>query len=118
MPGRGDRGGKKEKPKDAKGTLLRILRYLADYRLIVVFLCLLALLSNAGNLIGPKLAGSAIAEAEAGAGLVQFDRVFFYAKWMLIVYVGSNILSFCVSLSMMWVAAMWRVKCETMSLTS
>ena len=104
MPGRGDRGGKKEKPKDAKGTLLRILRYLADYRLIVVFLCLLALLSNAGNLIGPKLAGSAIAEAEAGAGLVQFDRVFFYAKWMLIVYVGSNILSFCVSLSMMWVS--------------
>ena len=104
MPGRGDRGGKKEKPKDAKGTLLRILRYLADYRWIVGLLCILAMLSNAGNLIGPKLAGNAISEAEAGVGLVQFDRVFYYAKWMLIVYVGSNLLSFSVSLSMMWVS--------------
>ena len=27
MPGRGDRGGKKERPKDARGTLIRIIRY-------------------------------------------------------------------------------------------
>ena len=38
MPGPGDRGGKKEKPKDAKGTLLRILNYLEKYKWIVALL--------------------------------------------------------------------------------
>ncbi|MCR5754392.1 MAG: ABC transporter ATP-binding protein/permease [Acetatifactor sp.] len=104
MPGPGDRGGKKEKPKDARGTLLRILSYLADYKWLVVLLCICALVSNAGNLIGPKLAGNAISEAEAGVGKVRFDRVFYYAKWMLLVYVGSNLLSFIVSLGMMRVS--------------
>ena len=32
MPGPGDRGGKKERPQDAKGTLRRIVRYLPAYR--------------------------------------------------------------------------------------
>ena len=39
MPGPGDRGGKKERPKDTKGTLLRIIRYLMAYRwLVLLFL--------------------------------------------------------------------------------
>jgi len=104
MPGPGDRGGKKEKPKDARGTLVRILSYLADHKWLVVLLCICALASNAGNLMGPKLAGNAISEAEAGMGKVRFDRVFYYAKWMLLVYVGSNLLSFIVSLGMMRVS--------------
>ncbi len=104
MPGKGDRGGKKEKPKNAKGALLRILSYLAQYRLTVILLCLLALISNAGNLLGPKFAGNAISEAAAGAGRVNFDRVIYYAAWMLAVYVGSNLVSFAVSLGMMRVS--------------
>ncbi len=104
MPGKGDRGGKKEKPKNAKGALLRILSYLAQYRLTVILLCLLALISNAGNLLGPKFAGNAISEAAAGVGKVNFDRVIYYAAWMLAVYVGSNLVSFAVSLGMMRVS--------------
>lgn len=104
MPGWGDRGGKKEKPKDIKGTLLRILNYLMEYRLVVVFLCLCAFVSNVGNLLGPKFAGDAIFEAAAGAGKVRFDRVIYYVKWMLVLYVGSNLLSFAVSLGMMRVS--------------
>lgn len=104
MPGPGDRGGKKEKPKNAKGTLLRVLGYVKQYRMIVIFLCVLALISNAGNLLGPKFAGHAISEAAAGQGKVNFSRVLYYAKWMLIVYVGSNLLSFAVSLCMMRVS--------------
>lgn len=104
MPGPGDRGGKKEKPKNAKSALLRILSYLKEYRIIVAVFCLCALAGNAGNLLGPKFAGNAISEAAAGAGRVNFDRVFYYVRWMLMLYVGSNLLSFAVSLGMMRVS--------------
>ncbi|MCD7805986.1 MAG: ABC transporter ATP-binding protein/permease [Lachnospiraceae bacterium] len=104
MPGRGDRGGKKEKPKDAKGTLLRILSYMKSYKYAVAFLCVCAMISNAGNLMGPNFAGKAISAAAAGEGQVDFSVVMYYAKWMLIVYVGSNILSLIVNLLMMRVS--------------
>ena len=44
MPGRGDRGRKKEKPRDAKGTLLRIIRYLMQYKWIVFALLICSFL--------------------------------------------------------------------------
>ena len=71
MPGRGDRGGR-GKPKDARGTLRRILRYLAQYRGVVFALLLCAFASNIGSLLGPSFAGKAIGEAEAGPGNVDF----------------------------------------------
>ena len=104
MPGPGDRGGKKEKPKNTKGTLKRILRYLSKYKIIVFILLILALISNAGNLLGPRFAGNAIGVAEKGAkagkGMVDMDMVLHYTILMLIAYVGSNILSFLVNISM------------------
>ena len=63
MPGPGDRGGVKERPKDTKGALRRILGYLMQYRWAVVILLLCALISNLGNLLGPRFAGKAIGEA-------------------------------------------------------
>ena len=56
MPGPGDRGGR-GKPRDTRGTLRRILRYLDQYRWIVFFLLICAFLSNIGNLLGPPLRG-------------------------------------------------------------
>lgn len=100
MPGRGDRGGEKRKPKDAKRTLLRIIRYLSDYIWVVVILVIFAFLSNIGNLMGPRLAGKAIGETEAGAGSVDMNKVLHYAVMMLVFYVGSNILSFLVNIGM------------------
>ena len=104
MPGPGDRGGKKSKPRDAKGTLIRILRYLAQYFWVVLFFLLCAFASNIGNLLGPYFAGEAIGEAEAGAGRVDLDRVFFWARCMLIAYLGSNVMSFLVNQGMMRVS--------------
>lgn len=100
MPGPGDRGGEKRKPKDAQKTLIRIIKYLSDYVWIVAILVLLAFLSNIGNLIGPKLAGKAIGATEAGAGAVDMDLVMHYAMLMLVFYVGSNILSFLANIGM------------------
>ena len=100
MPGPGDRGGVKRKPKDAKGTLIRIIKYLSDYVWIVVILVALAFLSNIGNLMGPRLAGKAIGATEAGVGAVDLDVVLHYAILMLIFYVGGNILSFLSTIGM------------------
>ena len=105
MPGPGDRGGKKEKPKDAKGTLRRIIRYLMAYRWLVLLFLVFALLSNVGNLLGPRFAGRAIGAAEAGyrlgPGHVDMGQVAHYAMLMLGCYIGGNILGFAVNLGMM-----------------
>ncbi|MBR3058981.1 MAG: ABC transporter ATP-binding protein [Oscillospiraceae bacterium] len=105
MPGPGDRGGKKERPKDTKGTLLRIIRYLMDYRWLVLLFLAFAFLSNVGNLLGPRFAGKAIGAAEAGfrqgPGHVDMALVTRYALLMLGCYVGGNLMSFLVGIGMM-----------------
>lgn len=95
---------KRSRPKNAKGTLLRIFRYMMRYHFIILFLLLCAFASNIGNLLGPKFAGKAIGAAGAGAGQVDFDTVYYYAKLMLAAYLGSNILSFLVNQGMMRVS--------------
>ena len=104
MPGKGDRGGKKEKPKDTKGTLLRMLQYLSGFRWVILALLLCAFASNIGNLLGPLFAGEAIGAADAGPGQVDFGTVYRYAGLMLAAYLTSNLLSFTVNLSMMRVS--------------
>ena len=104
MPGPGDRGGKKEKPKNIRGTLIRIIRYLMEYRWIVLLLLICSFFSNIGNLMGPRYAGKAITAAEegynAGIGKVDMDLIRHYAMIMLVLYAGSNILNFLISIGM------------------
>lgn len=92
MPPRG-LGAKKERPKNAKGTTLRILKYVMNYRYVVLALLVLTLISNVGNLLGPTFAGKAIGAA-VGQGQVDFDTVAFYAGCMLAAYLIGNIMSF------------------------
>ena len=105
MPGKGDRGGVKEKPKDAKGALKRILRYLMEYKWVVLLLLTFSLLGNVGNLLGPRFAGKAIGVVEEGAklgpGHIDMAMVGHYALLMLLFYAGSNLLSFVVNICMM-----------------
>ena len=105
MPGPGDRGGKKERPRDAKGTLRRILHYLMEYRWWVVLFLFCTLLSNAGNLLGPRFAGKAIGVVEEGfklgPGQVDMEAVGRCALLMLVCYVGGSLMSFLVSIGMM-----------------
>jgi len=103
---RNQRDTKKEKPKDTKGTLLRMLRYVSRYRYLLILTLSLCFISNLLALWGPSLAGSAIAEAEAGPGNVNFDNVFFYAKRMLIVYLTSSLLTLGINFLMMNIGRM------------
>ena len=101
MPGKGDRGRVKEKPKDARGALRRIIRYLMQYKYLVLLFLILAFLSNLGNLMGPSFAGKAIDAISAGEGRVNMAAVTHFALLMLGFYVGSSLLSFLVTVGMM-----------------
>jgi ATP-binding cassette subfamily B protein len=103
MPGPGDRGGKKEKPKNARKSLRRLLKYMFEYAWLVLLLLICAFLSNIGNLLGPNYAGKAITAASAGKGMFDMQLVVHYGLLMLLVYVGSNLLSFLVNIGMMHV---------------
>ena len=104
MPGSGDRGGKKERPKDTKKALSRLLLYMKPLRWPIIGLCTLAVAGNICNLLGPKFAGEAIAAADAGAGLVDFSVVGYYVVRMIVVYVLSSLLTLLVNLGMMAVS--------------
>ncbi len=89
-----------KKPKDTRGTLLRMLAYLGPWKFVIVGILLLSLVSNLLGLWGPSLAGSAIREAAAGPGKVNFDAVRHDALLMLLCYVGSALLGFVIGLMM------------------
>ena len=105
MPKRRDQSGGKARPRDAKGALLRILRYLMEYRWWVLLFLFCTLLSNIGNLLGPRFAGKAIGVVEAGGrlgpGHVDMAAVGRYAMLMLACYVGGSVMSFLVNIGMM-----------------
>lgn len=104
MPGPSDRGGR-GRPRDAKGALRRILRYLMEYRWWVLLFLACTLVSNIGNLLGPRFAGKAIGVVETGYklghGHVDMGAVGYYALLMLVCYVGGSVMSFLVSIGMM-----------------
>ena len=89
------------KPNDARGTLGRMLAFLGPFRLLIALVAVLCVLSNALALWGPNLAGSAINEAAAGAGKVNFSRVWYYAVRMLICYGVSSLLTISIHAVMM-----------------
>ena len=105
MPGPGGRTGVKAKPKDAKGALRRILRYLLVYRWLVVLFLVCTLLSNLGNLLGPQFAGQAIGVVEEGfrqgPGHVDMARVGHFALLMLLCYALGSVMNFLVHIGMM-----------------
>ncbi len=88
------------KPKDTRGTLRRLLRFLGPFRYVIAGVALLSLISNVLSLWGPNLAGSAISEAAAGVGKVNFANVGHFAVLMLGCYLASSLLGFVISVIM------------------
>ena len=100
------------RPKNTRSTLVRTLQYLASYKYLLFFAIALSFISNILALQGPKYAGKAINEAAAGVGVVNLDAVFYYAKWMLFVYVSSSLLTIAINVIMTslskWIAQKMR----------
>ena len=90
-----------KKPKDARGTFRRLVKYISEFWLFFLIAFALSLAGNVCGLLGPGLAGNAINEAAAGAGRVNFSMVRFYALRMLLCYLVSSLLTILVSALMM-----------------
>ncbi len=99
--GRGHQEYTRRSMKENGSTLLRLLRYAGNYKVLIGIALVLCLVSNILALAGPSLAGSAISAAEAGAGKVDFSKVFYYAKWMLICYLASSVMTISINIIMM-----------------
>ena len=72
-----------EKPKDFKGTIKKVYRYLSGYHTAIIFVILFAAGSTIFNVIGPRLLGMATTEVFNGAvrklngtGAVDMGKIF------------------------------------------
>lgn len=92
--------GNLERPKDRRGVILRLTRYLLRYKGMIVLAMALTISSNLFQLVGPTLCGLAIDAVEPGPGRVDFARVFTYAGWMIAFYAASALLSYALSILM------------------
>jgi len=95
---------KYEKPKNRKGTILRLGSYMIQYRYLVLLALGLTVGSNLLALVGPMLSGYAIDAIEPGVGKVDFARVFYYAGLMVAFYVISSVLSYILSVLMIQIS--------------
>ncbi|MDE7417696.1 MAG: ABC transporter ATP-binding protein/permease [Lachnospiraceae bacterium] len=95
---------KYEKPKNRKGTILRLGSYMIQYKYLVLLALGLTIGSNLLALVGPMLSGYAIDAIEPGAGKVDFARVFYYAGLMVVFYVVSSILSYILAVLMIHIS--------------
>ncbi len=91
---------KYEKPKNRKGTMLRLGAYMMKYKFMLLLALALTVGSNVMALIGPMLSGYAIDAIELGEGKVDFPRVFYYAGLMVVFYLFSSLLSYALAVLM------------------
>ena len=89
-----------KKPKDTRGTLRRLMKYLGPWKAVIAGVAGLSLAANVLNLWGPGLAGDAIREAAAGPGKVNFEAVGRSAGLMLACYLTSAVLGFGIQIIM------------------
>lgn len=87
--------GKKRKGRH-KYVIVRLWKYLYEYKWLLLLALILTVASNLSGLVGPMLSGYAI-DAIHGPGDVDFHQVFFYAAWMILFYAASSLLTWILS---------------------
>lgn len=75
-----------------KSTWLRIFKYMAAHRLLLLGSAFSALISVLASLAGPLLIGKAI-DRMLGQGAVEFDVVFRLLSWLAIIYALGSLFS-------------------------
>ncbi|MDE6926138.1 MAG: ABC transporter ATP-binding protein, partial [Acetatifactor sp.] len=93
-----------EKKRYSRRTLLRLGKYMWQYKWLLALAMICTLGSNLFALIGPKLTGLSIGAIEGGRGAVDFGRVFYYAGWMALFYVVSALMSYGLQVLMLTIS--------------
>ena len=81
-------------------VLLRLGRYMFQFRWGYLAALALSVLSNLLSLIGPKLSGRAIDAIGIRAGGVDFDAVVRYCLLMMAAYAVSSVMAYCLQIVM------------------
>ncbi len=85
-------------------TILRLGKYMLQYKWMLGLAAICTLGSNLFSLIGPKLTGLCIGAVEPGKGAVDFSTVFYYAAWMAGFYVVSALMSYGLQVLMLTIS--------------
>ena len=88
-----------QRPKK-KFILLRLWKYLYQFKGLMLMAAVLTVASNLLALIGPMLSGFAIDAIEPGIGKVVFHEVFYYAALMICFYIVSAVMSYILAIIM------------------
>ena len=103
---RGGPGGRRnnfDRPADKKKAMLRLMKYMLNFKWLLLLALLLTLGSNVFAMIGPALSGAAI-DCITAEGGVDFAGVGHYALLMLFFYFGSSVLSYLLSILMVHIS--------------
>ena len=98
--GRGP-GAPVEKPKDFKGTIGKLIRYMGAYRIGLIAVIIFAIGSTVFTVIGPKILGNAttelfsgLMEKLTGQGSIDFGRIGAILLGLMALYALSSALAF------------------------
>ncbi len=102
------RGPSTEKAEDFKGTLKKLIRYISKYRISLIIVFVVAILSTIFSIVGPKILGNATQELYVGVvskingtGSINFGAIGNILLFLLALYVLSAIFSYIES----WIMA-------------
>lgn len=107
MGGHGHGMGAGEKAKDFKGTMGKLIRYMAAFKIQMVFVAVFAVGGTVFNIVGPKILGRAtteifnglVSKVSGGSGM-DFEKIGRILLFTLGLYVISAVLSFIQGLIM------------------
>lgn len=108
MAGRRHMGGPGavEKAKDFKGTIKKLIKYIASYKVALVFVMIFAIGSTIFNIVGPKVLSKATTEIfnglvakVQGTGGIDFDKI----GTVLLILLGLYLLSAFFSFVQGWI---------------
>lgn len=93
--------GAGKKAKDFKGTIRKLMKYLSEYKIGLIFVLLFAIGSTIFNIAGPKILGKATTEiftglvgkVSGGSG-IDFEKIAHILIFLMCLYVTSAIFSF------------------------
>ena len=96
-----------EKPKDFKGTIKKIIRYIGGYKYLLLLVCLLAAVSMVFYVQGPKILGQAttvlfegVMAKVAGIGGIDFAAIGSILLKVIAIYAFSELCGFLSSITM------------------
>ena len=95
-------GGKAEKPRDFKGTMLKLIKYLSNYRGRIIVVFVFAIASTVAAIVGPKILGKAttklfegVLSQIAGTGTgIDFAYIENIIILTLLLYAASTLFSY------------------------